>query len=76
MDADKIQGGPSWLEWDHFDINARMPANTTAEDQKLMLQSLLAERFKLAVHADSKQVLAYELSAGKAPKLKRSDGSG
>ena len=76
MDADKVQGGPSWLEWDHFDINARMPANTTADEQKLMLQSLLAERFKLAVHKDSKQLLAYSLSAGKTPRIRQSDGSG
>jgi uncharacterized protein (TIGR03435 family) len=44
VDAEKVQGGPSWLEWDRFDINAKAPATTSPETVKLMLQSLLAER--------------------------------
>src|SRR5436305_5923646 len=43
MDADKVAGGPSWLEYDRFDITALAPRNTTQDDTKLMLQSLLAE---------------------------------
>jgi len=76
VDAAKIVGGPSWLEWDHFDINAKLPPDSTPETQKLMLQSLLADRFKLVLHNDSKDLPAYALTAGKSPKLKKSDGTG
>src|SRR5262245_25974533 len=39
MDADNILGGPSWLEYDRFDVVAFVPPNTTPDTQKLMLQS-------------------------------------
>src|SRR5580698_8290329 len=47
--AEKVLGGPTWLEMDHFEIVANMPPDTRPETQKLMLQSLLAERFHLVV---------------------------
>jgi len=34
LDPEKIHGGPSWLEVDPFDVIARVPARSTAEDQK------------------------------------------
>jgi hypothetical protein len=52
LNADKILGGPSWLETDRFDVVAKIPADSTPETQKLMLQSLLADRFKLVVHRE------------------------
>jgi len=76
VDADKIRGGPSWLDISRFDISAKAPANTPPETVKLMLQSLLADRFKLKLHMDSKVLPAFTLSMGKGkPKLKESDGS-
>ncbi len=73
---DKVLGGPSWLEMDRFDIVAKVPADTTPDTQKLMLQSLLADRFKLVVHKDSRPLPTYILTAGKTPHLKKADGSG
>jgi len=76
-DNSKIQGGPSWLELDRFDVIARAPASATQETANLMLQALLAERFKLAVHMDNKPMPAFVLGMGKGkPKLKEADGSG
>jgi uncharacterized protein (TIGR03435 family) len=74
---DKIAGGPSWLATDRFDVIAKLPSATaTPEEARLMLQNLLAERFGLKVHNDSKPLPAYVLSMGKgAPKMKKSDGS-
>ena len=42
--------GPAWLDSDGFDIVAKIPAGTSKEQFNLMLQSLLAERFKVTVH--------------------------
>jgi uncharacterized protein (TIGR03435 family) len=47
FDPDKILGGPIWLEMEHFDVLAKMPKDTPPETQKLMLQSLLEDRFSL-----------------------------
>lgn len=77
VDADKVVGGPSWLETDRFDVIAKAPAATTAETARLMLQRLLADRFKLVVHTDTKPLSVFVLSLGKGkPKLKEADGSG
>jgi uncharacterized protein (TIGR03435 family) len=78
MDDDsKVQGGPSWLELDRFDVIAKAPPSATQDSVKLMLQSLLADRFKLVVHTGSKPLQVFVLSLGKGkPKLKESDGTG
>src|SRR5215831_12101943 len=57
FDADKVSGGPSWLEYDRLDVTALVPANTPQDQIKLMLQSLLDERFKLVVHKDTESAL-------------------
>ena len=64
IDNDKILGGPSWLDLDRFDVSARAPEGSTPEQAKLMLQALLAERFSLKLHKDSKELPGYGLSAG------------
>jgi uncharacterized protein (TIGR03435 family) len=38
VDVANVQGGPTWLERDHYDIRAKVPPNTTQEEVKLMLQ--------------------------------------
>jgi uncharacterized protein (TIGR03435 family) len=71
VDADKVQGGPSWLEKDRFDVIAKVPAGTTPETVNALLKVLLLDRFKLVVHQDTKPVPVFVLSAGKGkPKLK------
>jgi uncharacterized protein (TIGR03435 family) len=78
VDPDKVLSGPSWLDSDRFDVLAKAPANTTSETAKLMLQALLADRFKLVVHRDSHPLPGFALTVGKGgpPKLKEADGSG
>src|SRR6185312_4345924 len=66
--------GPGWLDTERFDINATMPPETTKEQFRVMLQNLLAERFKVAIHRESKELPAYVLTVGKGgPKMKESD---
>jgi bla regulator protein BlaR1 len=47
---------PKWADTDRFEIQARAPANTTKDQMRLMMQSLLAERFQLAVHFETHEV--------------------
>lgn len=65
VDADKIYGGPSWLDYDKLDIAAKTKPGTGQEALRLMLQALLADRFGLSVKPDTQPLPAYVLSAGK-----------
>ena len=72
---EKVVGGPNWLATDRFDVLAKTPAAITRETARLMLQSLLADRFGLKVHNDSRPLSVYLLSLGKGRhKLRPSDG--
>ncbi|HUA58324.1 MAG TPA: TIGR03435 family protein [Verrucomicrobiae bacterium] len=73
-DRDWVLGGPPWLGIDKFDIIAEVPANARPAAARPMLQALLAERFSLAVHNDSRPMPVYVLAAGKHPALKNSAG--
>ncbi len=74
---ENIAGGPNWLEFDRFDIAGRAPAETSPEAVRRMVQSLLAERFHLAVHTEMRPMPAYVLSLGKGkPKLAEATGDG
>ena len=48
--------GPAWLDTTHFDVVAKYPAGATYAEMPEMLQTLLTERFKLAVHREEKEV--------------------
>jgi uncharacterized protein (TIGR03435 family) len=68
--------GPPWLDTDGYDITAKVAPGTTREQFNLMLQSLLAERFKVTVHRETKNMQVYVLSIGKGgPKLKEVDAA-
>jgi uncharacterized protein (TIGR03435 family) len=63
--------GPGWLDTERFDITATMPPDTTKEQFRAMLQNLLAERFKLTVHRETKELPMYSLVVAKGgPKMK------
>lgn len=75
--AGDVSGGPSWLDSERFDIVAKAPPNTTEDTLRLMLQTLLTQRFKLATHWEQKVMTIYALVAGKGGfKLQPSAGSG
>jgi len=77
IDAGTVLGGPTWLQMDRFDVTATAPTDTPPEKVRLMLQNLLAERFKLGVHQEMKPLPVFALVAGNVrPKLKESNGSG
>ena len=47
--------GPSWLSTERFDIVAKIPEGVPQDKVPEMLQSLLADRFKLTMHRDNKE---------------------
>jgi uncharacterized protein (TIGR03435 family) len=61
--------GPSWVDADCFDIEARFPKGATKEDEPKdepkMLQALLKERFKLIFHIEKRELESYVLVVGK-----------
>ena len=68
--------GPGWIDSLGYDVAAKIPAGVPAEQIPLMLQTLLAERFKLALHRESKTTDLYALIVGKGgPKLKEADAA-
>jgi len=74
---DQVSGGPGWIDSNRYDIEAKVvaangatPQPLTREQSNLMLRSLLADRFKLAVHNETKEAPIYELIVAKnGPKL-------
>jgi uncharacterized protein (TIGR03435 family) len=78
VDSDMVQGGPSWLERDRFEIVAKADPKTSPAALKLMLKSLLTERFELKMHEGEKPMPTYFLTVGKAgkPKMKEAAGEG
>jgi uncharacterized protein (TIGR03435 family) len=76
VDATRVIGGPAWLDTDRFDVIAQTPAGATREATNTMLQSLLAERFSLVVHNDTRDLPAFVMTIAKGgPKLKKSHGA-
>jgi uncharacterized protein (TIGR03435 family) len=68
-----VTGGPGWLGSDRFDIVAKALQTTSSDEIRRMLQTLLAEQFKLKLHTDQKIMPAYALLPGKTgPKLQPS----
>ncbi len=56
--------GPSWLEHNEYDIEARLPDGATTQQIPLMLRSLLTDRFGLKQHSETRAMRVYELTAG------------
>jgi bla regulator protein BlaR1 len=67
-DAIKSQA-PKWANADRYDIEARAAGNTTKDQFRLMMQSLLLDRFKLAVHWEKRQLPVFALVLAKPGKM-------
>jgi len=66
----QVTGGPSWVGTDWYDVRARADGEADGEKLRAMLQRLLADRFELRVHHESRQMSGYVLSVDKGgPKL-------
>ena len=71
----QLSGGPGWLNSDRYDIVAK--ADQPVKDLMPMLQTLLAERFQLAIHREGRMFQAYVLEVAKnGPKLEKAGPEG
>jgi uncharacterized protein (TIGR03435 family) len=61
----QIVGGPSWVESDRYEIDAKAEGNPPREQLLAMLQPLLAERFHLQTHRETRELPVYALVVSK-----------
>ena len=72
LNQDQVSGAPDWAKNDWFDVQVKISGADVAEMKKLspaennarralMMQALLADRFKLKIHSETKQIPVYEL---------------
>lgn len=68
---------PGWMGSNRFDIVAKTSAPASNEELRKMLQTLLADRFKLELHRETREMQAYVLTVAKTGhKMKPSEGDG
>jgi len=65
----RIEGAPDWIVTERFDVIGKYPADTPPDAINLMLRQLLRDRFKLAVHFDTRQLLIYTLSVAREDRV-------
>jgi uncharacterized protein (TIGR03435 family) len=77
LDESQVSGGPQWVTYDLFDVLTKTNVSIPEAQYRLELQKLLADRFKLAVHPELKDLPVFELVVGKnGPKLKAAQEGG
>ncbi len=69
--------GPDWIDTDRFDIVAKVPKGATKEQFRSMLQSLLAERFQVKAHRETRTLPVFAMVVQKGGhKLRAAEGTG
>jgi uncharacterized protein (TIGR03435 family) len=62
----QIVGGPAWIASDRFDIAAKAPDGFSPDQLRPMVRNLLADRFKLKTHMETREMPIYELVLAKS----------
>jgi uncharacterized protein (TIGR03435 family) len=78
VQAKQVIGLPDWADTDKFDIDGKPDGEgaPNGKQWKLMIQKLLADRFKLTFHKDKKELSVYVLSVSKTgAKLTKNDSA-
>jgi uncharacterized protein (TIGR03435 family) len=61
MQPFQLSGGPPWLDSIHYDVVAKPEAKASLDEMRTMLQALLADRFQLRTHEETKELPVYAL---------------
>ena len=61
----QLSGGPGWAASDRYNVEATADGDPTIEQQRLMVQALLEDRFQLKLHREARESRAYALVAAK-----------
>jgi bla regulator protein blaR1 len=70
----QISGGPDWTNTEKFDIVARADHDVSRQELRMMLRTLLADRFQLQIRQDTRAMSVYSLGLAKnGPKLQEAD---
>jgi uncharacterized protein (TIGR03435 family) len=75
-DTNLVLNGPKWMDspGSAFEVQGKVGRKVSSNECRLMVQSLLASRFKVALHREIKELPVYVLSVGsKGPKLHEAD---
>jgi len=66
--------GPAWIETENYDVSAKVPEGAPAGDVPAMLATLLAQRFAVKLHKETRMLPSYDLIVAKGgPKLREID---
>jgi uncharacterized protein (TIGR03435 family) len=61
----QLTGGARWMETDRYEVVATYPGETTGAERRRMMQAMLADRFSLAIHRESKETPGFALIVGR-----------
>jgi uncharacterized protein (TIGR03435 family) len=64
VSAAQVMGGPKWVDTQTYDIEAKADPSVTDDQVNTMLQSLLANRFALSLHKETRQLSGYAMTVG------------
>jgi uncharacterized protein (TIGR03435 family) len=65
LQRSRILGGPDWINYDRYDIEAKAAENANRAQLMAMLQDLLEDRFRLRVHRETRETPVYYLVVDK-----------
>ncbi len=66
LPTSQVAGGPAWIDSEGYDIEAKAAPNSDPKQQWPMWQNLLADRFKLKLHRETRDLPVYVLTAAKS----------
>jgi uncharacterized protein (TIGR03435 family) len=66
LGVSQVIGGPAWIDSDGYDIEAKPESNADQKHAWPMLQTLLADRFRLTLHRETRELPLYNLTAKKS----------
>jgi uncharacterized protein (TIGR03435 family) len=77
LPASQVVGGPAWINSEGYDIQVKPKQTTDPKQIWLMWQTLLADRFKLKLHRETRELPIYDLTVAKGgPKLPAAKAAG